>query len=160
MIWHAQDRCVEILRPRVVTADGTAEFSVAIGSCEVTPSTFQFRYVLQGTEGLTTIRGDWTLNGRLESQGTALRIEEQLRWEESATADLRATVRYRVAGEQAVALVTEDTQIRPLDFYSGVDAIYTRGAIAHRLAHDRTATAAFRFVDRSTDKEARHFPCR
>ncbi|MHB8970910.1 MAG: hypothetical protein ACYC3X_05450 [Pirellulaceae bacterium] len=153
MIWHVQERCVEILPPRVVTADGTAELSVAIGSCEVTSSTVRLRYVLQGTGALATIRGDWALDGRLDSQGTALRMEEHLRLDEPATADLRVTVRYRVAGEQAVGLVTEDTQFRPQDFYSGVAAIYTRGAIAHRLANDQTVTAAFRFGDRSTDKD-------
>ena len=50
-------------------------------------------------------------------------MEEHLRLDEPATADLRVTARYRVAGEQAVGLVTEDTQFRPLDYYSGIAAI-------------------------------------
>lgn len=152
VIWHVPGHRVEVLRPRVVTAEGTVEFSVVPDSSEQTSNTVQIRYVLRGTDALANIRGHWTLNGQLDPGGSALRMEEQLQLEEPATVDLRVTVRYRVTDEQAVSLVTEDTQIRPLDFYSGIDAIYTRGAIAHGLAPDRTATAAFRFVDRSTDK--------
>ena len=78
-------------------------------------------------------------------------MEEDLRFDEPLTVDIRATALYRVTDEQAVALVTEDTEFRPLDYYSGTAAIYTRGAIAHRLATDRQPTGVFRFVDRSTD---------
>jgi hypothetical protein len=153
VVWHAQGRCVEISPPRFVTADGAAEVPVTRGSCEVTATTVRLRYLLRGTGPLATIRGDWTLDGRVDPQGTALRMEEHLRLDEPATADLRVAVRYRVSGEPAVALVTEDSEFRRWEAYSGVEAIYTRGARAHRLAPDRAVTAVFRFVDRSTDKD-------
>ena len=102
---------------------------------------------------MASLSGDWTLDVRLDPPETALRMEEHLRFDEPSTTDLRVTARYRVAGEQAAALVTEDTQIRSLNFYSGIEAIYTRGAIARPLADNQAATAVFRFVDGSTDKD-------
>lgn len=102
---------------------------------------------------MAALSGNWTLDVRLDPQVTAMRMEEDLRFDEPSTVDIRVTTRYRIVGEQAMALVTEDTQFRPSDYYSGIEAIYTRGAAARRLANNQTVTAVFRFVDGSTDKD-------
>ena len=122
-------------------------------TCEVADASAQLRYAIRGPGTPPSVQGTLTIDLRLDPQSTALRMEEDLALDRESMADLRVTTRYRVANERAVALVTEDTQLRPLDNYSGTSAIYTRGAIAHQLTQDRDVMAVFRLVDRSTDKD-------
>ena len=96
--------------------------------------------------------GTLTIDLSLDPHATALRLQETLELDKQSEMDIRLTARYRVAHDR-VALITEDTQFRPLDYYSGTSAIYTRGAIAHPLTSDRPITAVYPLVDRSTDKK-------
>jgi len=148
--WEAAGYRVEFLTPRVALADAASEFSVSCRTCEVTDNVARLQYELGGDGTLPSLHGTLTIDVRIDPHSPTLRIKENLELGKPSRLDIRVTGRYRVAN-RAVALVTEDTQFRPLKFYSGTEAIYTRGAIAHPLTRDHKATAVFRLVDGSTD---------
>ena len=151
--WHAAGFRVEILAPQVTPADEAAPFLVSCIAQEVADDSATLRYAIRGPGSQPSFEGTLTVHLQLDPASTALRMEEVLELVRASTVDVRLKSRYRVADNRSVAVITEDTQLRPLDYYSGTSSVYTRGAIAHPLTDDREVTGVFRFVDRSTDKE-------
>ncbi len=153
VMWHAAGYRVEILPPLVTPVDEVAPFLVSRMTCEVADQSATLRYAVRGPGSPPSVEGTLTIHLQLDPSSTSLHMEEVLELVRASTADVRLTFRYRVAENRSVAVITEDTQLRPLGHYSGTSAIYTRGAMAHPLTDDRNVTGVFRFVDRSTDKE-------
>jgi hypothetical protein len=152
VIWLAAGQRVQIMAPQMTLVGSPSDLALSCARREISDAGGRLLYDLHRDGVHSAPLGTLSIDMSLDPHTSALRIRETVHMESPCELDIRLTTRYRVPHDRA-ALVTEDTQFRPLNYYSGTSAIYTRGAVARPLNRDQSITAVYPLVDRSTDKE-------
>jgi hypothetical protein len=152
LVWTNQYRTIEFLSPRLTVAQSGESLGATCRSCVIGGNSATIVYEIASVRPGTDVAGTFQTHFQLDSDGDTLRLKESLKLHGECRVDLRVCRPSRAIGNPGVAVVSEDTEFRPLDFYSGTAAIYTRGAAAHSLKETRPVSMVYDFVAGSTDK--------